>query len=205
MNENRVPGVNRDPRETLASKSETLASQRLMHAARRLLAAGCAALMLTAPAAAAPEQSHVRPTGPASRTLLDRGLEQSATLRALVDRLQQTDVVVFVEFDASLPTDLAGGLRFVTQAGSLRVLRISLCRPTNLQQSLQMLGHELQHAIEVAEAREVVDEASLRAFYRGLAKPRTPSAGPERFDTLAARQAGELVASELRTGRRVKR
>jgi hypothetical protein len=67
--------------------------------------------------------------------------------------------------------------------------------PTAVQAPL--LAHELQHALEVAEAPDVIDPATLRAHYerigyRSNADDRTPS-----FDTAAAIDVQRRVAAEL--------
>lgn len=153
---------------------------------------------LPRPSAANPGVPHLRPLDAALKRLVARGVEQSPTLRTLVDRLETTDVVVFLDYDLSLPKDLGGGLRFVTRAGSLRLLRISLSRSLTAFQALQMIGHELQHALEVAGAPQVQDEPSLGAFYRALA---SRERARERFDTAEAQRAGAEVGHDLRLAR----
>jgi hypothetical protein len=153
------------------------------------------ALSLAMPLSAAPsrENAHVRPVHPDLLKLVDEGVAQSDTFRSLVDRLQQTDVVALIEY-GNLPTDLAGGLRFITRAGSLRLLRVSIKRTLARRQMIATIAHELQHALEIAAAAEVVDEASLQSFYRKIDRH-----GPavDRFDTDDAQRVGQVVGADL--------
>jgi hypothetical protein len=59
------------------------------------------------------------------------------------------------------------------------------------------LGHELQHAVEIAEAPEVVDARSLARFYARVGSERT-SGACRLFDTQAAVDIGWQVSRELR-------
>lgn len=57
---------------------------------------------------------------------------------------------------------------------------------------ISLIGHELQHAAEVAAASEVVDDATLTALYRRIGDPSSHG-----WDTIAARAMGSVVADEL--------
>jgi hypothetical protein len=56
------------------------------------------------------------------------------------------------------------------------------------------LGHELQHAMEVADAPDVRDEGALARFYARIG---TEGALPRSYDTLAAQLAGRRVLMEV--------
>lgn len=167
----------------------------------RTIAFCLAGLAAAAPAGAttSPEHAHLRLLHSDLQKLVDEGIAKSATLRSLVEQLNRTDVVVFVEY-GGLPKDLAGGIRFVTRAGSLRLVRVSIRRTLTRPEILRTIGHELQHALEIADEPGIVDEASLKAFYRRLDTEANPL---ERFDTAAARRAGDFVAEDLLAWRRV--
>ena len=60
-----------------------------------------------------------------------------------------------------------------------------------------LLGHELQHAVEVAEAPGIHSAGDLRALYREIGV-RT---GADSYDSIAARQAGFTVRDELTSAR----
>lgn len=169
----------------------------------RTIALSVAALVAAFPAYADPsrEHAHVRPVHRDLAKLLDEGAARSTTLRALIDQLQHSDVVVMMEFDNGLPNDLAGGLRFVTRAGSLRILRVSIRRTLARPQIIATIAHELRHALEVADAPEIVDAESLVSYYRRV----DLNGGFKRFDTLDAQRTGDDVGLELQTWRREQR
>ena len=64
---------------------------------------------------------------------------------------------------------------------------------------MSLLAHELQHAVEIADAPEVVDEASLKELYRRLGADSGPGAfnGSVWFETQGAIDTGRRVYSEL--------
>jgi hypothetical protein len=146
----------------------------------------------------------VRPYDGRAAQLLLEGLERSVTLRAIVDRLEQLEVIVYLEMQPALRKKLAGMLTFLTATASSRYVRVSLNPEYPRDTLIATLGHELQHALEVAEAPSVVDAASLQAYYEkhGLSTPRHANG----WDSLAARVIGDEVRRELagvRTARRV--
>lgn len=137
----------------------------------------------------------VRPYDARSATLLLEGIERSDTLRALVDRLERLDVIVYLEMQPTLRRKLAGTLTWLTATASRRYVRISLNPELMRDAVIAALAHELQHALEVAEAPEVRSAAALEAYYRqhGL----STTAHVNGWDTLAARQIGDIVRRQL--------
>ena len=61
-----------------------------------------------------------------------------------------------------------------------------------------MLGHELQHAVEIAEAVDVIDAASMATLYRRIGEPTRSVVAAQCYDTAAARDVGTVVLTELR-------
>jgi hypothetical protein len=64
------------------------------------------------------------------------------------------------------------------------------------------LGHELQHAVEIADAREVTDNDTVAKLYRRIGHELEPCQGRRRFDTAAAREIGDRVLLELKSADR---
>jgi hypothetical protein len=60
------------------------------------------------------------------------------------------------------------------------------------------LGHELQHALEVAGASQVVSQATFAAFYARIGQAHRPG----RCETRAARQVALRIRAELSRLRR---
>lgn len=141
---------------------------------------------------------HVRTADPIIREALAQGLRQSPTLRTLVDRLRETDVVVYLLPDDYAQRRLAGRLTFLSAAAGIRYLVVRLNRQARFDELIAAVAHELQHALEIADAPEIVDSASLEREYRrlGYVNPRSPTPGVS-FDSHAAVEAGRQVLREV--------
>jgi hypothetical protein len=125
---------------------------------------------------------------------LARGTELSRTFRAPVDRLQGSDVVVYVVI-APLPgRSTVGGIQFLGASTAFRVLRVVLSSQLTTPQMVALLGHELQHALEVAQNPEIRDRASFLFYYEQFGV-----AGSDHLarDSQAAREIGERIRQEL--------
>jgi hypothetical protein len=129
------------------------------------------------------------------RALL-RALAISPTVRSLVVTLEHSDLIVHAVAGTHLPRGVAGMLQFATAAGGYRYVRITLDASLSSDQMVAMLGHELQHAVEVARAPSIVDVESFRRFYRAAGD--ACGSGSERYDTPAAREVGYRVLTEIR-------
>jgi hypothetical protein len=147
---------------------------------------------------AAPERApHLRAETPDARAVIDQLLDRSATARQLADRLQQSDVLVYVRLRWFTTDAINGRIGVVRASGRPRVLVVELaCRRTR-QQQLAALGHELRHAVEIADAPSIVDARTLAAFYRRIGVSVTVAGAAEAFETVAAVEAGRRVRAEL--------
>ena len=144
---------------------------------------------------ARPRWSHTRPLTPGAATLLTHAAERSTILRTQLEAIERTDVVVYVLDSMSGDAgDTKASLEFVATAGGRRyvVVRVDRWR-LNPCEALAWLGHEFQHAIEVASAPEVTDAAQLARLYRRIGW----EYGSRRFESDAARTAGHRVRNEL--------
>jgi hypothetical protein len=168
-------------------------------------ASGAAGQQVTAAAQTltgeAPGAARIRPTGPRAAYTLAQGLARSKTIRALVDRLVRSDVITYLAFEPRR-SDPCAHIRFVGASGAFRYVRIVLPDHLTTRQTVVLLGHELQHAVEVAEHERIRDAASFDEFYRMLGLYRAASA---RADSQAARDAGDRVRLELQTALRMNR
>jgi hypothetical protein len=140
---------------------------------------------------------HVRSTDPDLVAALAQGTRASATLRRLVDTLEASDVIVYLTFDRNPSPQLAGHISLTTTAGERRYLRISIDPRTVGCQRFALLGHELQHAVEIAESRMVTDDATLTALYRRIGFKSGGSRRGECFDSVGAILAGQIVQKEV--------
>jgi hypothetical protein len=144
----------------------------------------------------------VRPSDSRATSLVLQGLERSETLRYLVNQLEQRDVLVYVEMQPTLKKRLAGALTWMTATKMHRYVRVSINPELHKDAAIATLGHELQHALEVANAPEIVDATTLQAYYEKNGN--SNQAHVKGWDTEAARVAGEDVRREL-AGIRVSR
>lgn len=146
----------------------------------------------------APDERRVRTTDRRVRALIDEAVQASPSLRALVERLEQSDVVVYVQCEASAPSPIAGRLTFITTAGGLRYVLVRLRPQRSHPQQVALLAHELQHAVEIAERPAIVDDTSLAREYARFGHIRFSSpTGAVAFDTSAAVEMGRRVLTEL--------
>ncbi len=147
---------------------------------------------VTAAAPALPGQ--VRPLGTHVRSILTEGLRHSPTFSRLITRLGTSDVIAYVQ--CSVAKERPGQLQFITRAGSVRYVRIEADCRLNYYALLSVVGHELQHAVEIAEAPQVVDRLTVRQLYRRIGHSRWSTA-PLEFETDMAIDVGAVVRSEL--------
>jgi hypothetical protein len=135
----------------------------------------------------------VRHTDSRSAELLQTAIASSPTVAALVGSLQGTDVIVSVQVTLRR-FGFAGDLRILTTAGGHRYLMIRISAEQSPSDQVAYLGHELQHANEIAQAHDVQDDAGLirlmsRIGHEGLGGT---------FETDAARRITRQVQAELR-------
>ena len=141
-------------------------------------------------------RNHIRTTDRRLIRLLRDGVRSSETFRRLVDRLRHSDVIVYLECAAN--TGSSGGrLTFVSAVADWRYVHVRVARLPSADVQIALIGHELQHAVEIANAPDVVDLPSLAREYQriGFLNPRlTPGVS---FDSSAAVDAGYRVLREI--------
>jgi hypothetical protein len=120
---------------------------------------------------------------------------RSSTIRALVARIEQSDLIVYVRCASFRNAALAGRLVFLTAVARTRLLMIEIKSPEQWHTQVATVAHELQHAVEIADAPSVRSQAALALHYRQTGI--TVATNPFVFDTEAARQTGLRVQREL--------
>jgi hypothetical protein len=125
--------------------------------------------------------------------LLEEGFSRSSTFRHLVDRIRRSDVIVYVQTRPNMPQQAGGSLRFLGRSATDRFVLVSINTYHSWPMKIALLGHELQHVTEVADATDVTSAEGLRALYRRIGvRVRTDA-----YDSHAAQVAGQLVRDEL--------
>jgi hypothetical protein len=112
--------------------------------------------------------------------LLEDGMKRSVTFKGLVDRLSKSDVILYVRPDVTAKNN-AMRLTFLAAKGGYRYLVIRVGAGRSKDQQLATLGHEMQHAVTIADASSVVDSASLRREFERVGKLTQPSVGDDFF------------------------
>lgn len=166
---------------------------------RLVLAALAVALVAAAPLPAAARNvafpwKHVRPLSAQARELALEALSLSETIARQFAVLEASDVVVYLTHTMPAHGEcFRGHLRFVAAAGRMRFVAVWVDSMMSPDARVALLAHELHHALEVAGAAEVRDEASMVVFYRRTGRP---SRG-DCFETAGAARVERDVLREL--------
>ena len=157
--------------------------------------AACACAM-PSPAAAGtpPSVPRVRGCDPLIAALIQEATARSATFRRLVETIDATDGIVYVEQGKGRRGARAYLALTVTVAGPNRILRIVVDTRRDATTLMAAIGHELRHAVEVLSDPAVTSDRAIFFFYQ-----RERPTGKERFETPAAIRAGSEVLDELRS------
>jgi hypothetical protein len=113
--------------------------------------------------------------------LLEDGIKRSPTFKGLVERLSRSDVILYVRPDVTAKANAPTKLTFLAAKGGFRYLVIRVGAGQSKDRQLATLGHELQHAVTIADASAVVDSASLRREFERVGKLTQPSVGDDFF------------------------
>jgi hypothetical protein len=156
-------------------------------------AAGTAA----AESLSSPHTRRVRTLDAHLHALLEQGLRESPTLRALAARLEQSDVIVYLIADICAPPGIAGRLTFLSATGGVRYVVVRLRSLGSSLQEVAVLAHELQHAVEIADHASIVDAGALAREYLRIGHVNRAMPAGTAFDTRAAIDVGYQVHREL--------
>jgi hypothetical protein len=124
----------------------------------------------------------VRAVDSRTSAALTDGVRRSPTFASLIATINRSDVIVYIESVHTLPSMIAGRMILASTGSSVRYVRIQVSERLVLEDLISTIGHELQHAVEVAEHADV----------------RTGGATLYRYDTDAAVRIGAEVRKELR-------
>jgi hypothetical protein len=146
--------------------------------------------------AATAKDTWLRVDDPVAAQAIASGREKSATFRALLERLGRSDLIIYVDRTPTLSDRSRADTRFVVRAGGFRFLRVRLAVTAVTNATVALVGHELRHAAEVADAPWIVDEASYGAHFKavGFASCLRPQPCYETDDAVVA---GNRILHEL--------
>ena len=136
----------------------------------------------------------VRSMDPRIVELLEAGMQRSPTFAGLVRSVSATDVIVYIERVRELPRSLGGRLLLLPIASNQRYLRIQVRGDLPRPDLIALIGHELRHALEIAQEPTVRDNSALISLFQRIGRSGTDT---HTFDTAAAQKAGWRVRQEL--------
>src|SRR5690349_9283997 len=137
---------------------------------------------------------HVRTTDRTVDRLLRIGVARSPTFTSLLSHLNGSDVIVYIEAVPALPSTLAGRLLLMPLASHQRYLRIQISFAGTQNELIALIGHELRHADEVADATNVRTESELVTRYKRIGNR---SCDAHSYETSAAQTTAQVVRREL--------
>jgi hypothetical protein len=127
---------------------------------------------------------------------------RSLTCHQLIDEIESSSTVVYLTPGQCAVIRGGSCLRFITASSSARYLHVILDRDLTGGQLLKTAAHELQHAVEVVRAPQVVDRASFRRLYERIGVFIYGSATREDFETEEAQRIASVVSKEVKRSQR---
>lgn len=134
---------------------------------------------------------HVRPMSDFAHTIVDDALARSPTIRHLVDVIEQSDAIVYINFEYHTPA--LGVTQMLTATPYGRFISIAIDITLSADRREEILGHELQHATEIIAAPDVRDAAGMQALFKKIGW----SLRDKEFETAAAMDTEMIVRREL--------
>jgi hypothetical protein len=147
----------------------------------------------------------VRPMGAVLADALKAGHRRSNTFNRLLDRLEHSDLIVYLQIGSCPDAQSIACLSMLGASGSNRFVRVTFVMRIRGGDSIlavftdhliAQIGHELQHAVEIADDPGVVDGATLDAAYARWGFRPDPRSSTH--ESVRAIQAGRSVLDELR-------
>lgn len=106
--------------------------------------------------------TRLRPLDPAAVALVENARQQSPTIRDLVNKFEDRNLIVYVQVVPARADRPQSGMRYVGTSKSARfvLIQIATCDPPCRE--VELLGHELRHAWDVARWTWVSDDGRLQ-------------------------------------------
>jgi hypothetical protein len=151
--------------------------------------------LFTAASASAQVVMTPRPLDATAAETFEQAFSGSPLVRDLVRQLENSNLVVHIVSSRSMPYGIAGTMRFVASRGGYRYVRITLAVDNRPDSRAAVLGHELQHACELA-ASDAHDDDGVRRLFQ--ATGHHPGQSDDVFETRAAMLVERQVKTDLR-------
>lgn len=137
---------------------------------------------------------HLRPQGARASYWLREAVRVSPTVRRLTERIEQSDLIVYVDVSHALDQGVSACLTWMAETATRRIVRATFRADLTTLHAVSLLAHELTHAVEVVDHPEVRSERTLLDLYTRIGH-RTASTGLH-WDTADAIATGELARLE---------
>ena len=142
------------------------------------------------------DDEHVRSAQSRVVAAIRDALSRSPTFGRLLTTLDGSDVVVYVELARKMPTGMDGYFaHWVVLSGGYRYVHIFVDFELAQNRLIETIAHELQHAIEFAQAPDVRTNDAMRELFQRLDSGRCVRGCTETDAAIAIQKA---VARELR-------
>jgi hypothetical protein len=145
-----------------------------------------------------PAMPRVRSHHPAIASLIERAAERSKTFRDLVEAIDMSNGIVYVEEGQCGRHIVKSCVAAVTQTATNRILVVKMDIRHADGELMGLIGHELRHAVEILAEPSVVDATSMYFLYQRIGGRGAYTA----FETQAAVAAGDAVRAEVSRYRR---
>ena len=125
--------------------------------------------------------------------LVNRTAVRSPTVAAMLKAIEASDVILQIDFrlDPALPRAVT---TFVGVSGAVRYVRMVINPMLPPRLRMELLGHELQHVIEIASNPAIRDQSSMRTAFSALGWIEGSNGS---YETAAALRVERQVRSEL--------
>jgi hypothetical protein len=140
----------------------------------------------------------LRPQGDRVAHWLREARRRSPTVQRLVDRIEQSDVIVYLDISRHLAPNVSACLTWMAATNSRRIVRASFRMNLGANDAIAMVAHELQHVVEVIDHPEVRSNATLLDLYTRIGH--ATGTNGLRWDTADAVALGTLARLEATNG-----
>lgn len=147
------------------------------------------------PAAQPVRWNHIRTTNSRIRAAIAEGHARSMTFRNLVQDIEASNIIVYIDRGDCTCDRARACLGFVSSVAGVRYLRSYVSLRQIQRELIQQIAHELFHASEIAGAPEVTSRAEFAGFFEGLRV--SGCREPKCYETRGALRSEALVRAEL--------
>jgi hypothetical protein len=139
----------------------------------------------------------IRPHDEHIAVALEQATQRSTTFFGLVNRLERSDLVVDIESGHCRTAAVLSCIAMTPSASTYRHVRVTIETNHSVALIISELAHELQHAVEIAAAPDVVDQVTLHDLYRRIGQR---GVGRNAIETAQAITAAHQVSLEVNLG-----